>query len=240
MDVEQIKMDPEIAKVHYQRYRGAVAAAREERLAKAKESITETGRALREARKKRSLIEKEDEELKKAYHALSKGKTLINVPRVLEQANLDPDNQLPNLAIAMADWKWCYLLYVDRWRQKEGTRHIWFAKERSVYNYRQNATKGRIAFDRDLFPAELWNQDWRRKNGFKVLGSRTRALVPTIPPHLRPDKLDNLYILWDAVWEEEPPVDPILLSKVNDTMFAVVAQWDLTELEQQVLEGRFR
>ena len=239
MDVEQIKMDPEIAQVHYRRYQAAVKASRDKRLIQAKKNITDTGRALREARKSRSLIELEDEELAKAYKALAKGKTLINVPSALEHGNLNPDNQLPNLAIAMADWKWCYLLYLNRWRQIEGTRHIWFAQNSSEYDYRRDQTKGRIAFDRDVFPAELWDQTWRRKEGFKQLGSSTRALVPSIPPHLRPEDLSKFYILWDAVWEEEPPVDPILLSKVNDTMYAVVAQWDLTPIEQQVLEGRF-
>jgi hypothetical protein len=239
MDVETIKMDSELAAVHYKRYRTAVAAARDKRLVDAKKSITDTGRALREARKERSLIEKEDEQLAKAYHALAKGKTLINVPRALTTANLNPDNQLPNLAIAKADWKWCHLLNANRWGQKEGNHHIWFSKESSMYRFRKNATNGRIAFDRDVFPMELWDQDWRRRNNVDVLSSGTRALVPTIPPHLRPDKPEDFYILWEAVWEEEPPVDPILLSKVNDTMYAVVAEWDLTELEQQVLKSRF-
>ena len=41
-----------------------------------------------------------------------------------------------------------------------------------------------------------------------------------------------------AEWQPRAPVDPILLSQVNATLFAVVAQWDLTPLEQRVLEGR--
>jgi hypothetical protein len=55
---------------------------------------------------------------------------------------------------------------------------------------------------------------------------------------LRPDDLTHYHILWEAEWTFRAPGDPILLSKINDTMYAVVAQWDLTPLEQLVLESR--
>ena len=59
-----------------------------------------------------------------------------------------------------------------------------------------------------------------------------------MPPHLRPDDLSKYFVLWEAEWTAKAPVDPMLLSRVNETMFAIVAQWDLTPLEQRVLEGR--
>jgi hypothetical protein len=75
--------------------------------------------------------------------------------------------------------------------------------------------------------------EYRRNQNNK--SNHAVALVPTVPPHLRPDDLRKFYILWEAEWDRSPPVDPLLLSRVNQTMFAVVAQWDLTPLEQKVL-----
>jgi hypothetical protein len=84
-------------------------------------------------------------------------------------------------------------------------------------------------------PSELTDIEWRNRNEFP---KKAHALVPSVPPQLRPDDLSKYFILWEAEWTAKAPVDPILLSPVNDTMFAVVAQWDLTPLEQRVLEGR--
>ena len=240
MDVDQIKMDPDIANVHYQRYRASVGAARAERLEEAKKNITETGRALRSARTARTKIEKEDEQLAKAYKALKQGKTLVNVQRALEGAALHNKNRLPKLAIARADWEFCHLHWGPT-NTSDWTNVFTFSKTADNYGAFEHKSN-RIQFPSKTFSAELSNQEWRRKHDLLRLDnqrSRPRALVPTIPPHLRPEDPIKFFILWDAVWEKSPPVDPLLLSKVNDTMYAVVAQWDLTELEQQVLEGRF-
>ncbi len=235
MEVETMKSDPGLARVHYERYRDSVKAARAARLEEAKRNITETGRALRKARSERTLLERNDEELAKAYKALSEGKTLIDLPQVLEDAGVCGQN-LPLLAVAGADWQWVHLFTPDSWRHKKHRQRIWFADKNSTYDYRANQTKGFLSFNRDIFPTELWNDHWRRNNKFRALP--VKAMVPTVPPHLRPDKLGEFFILWEAIWEAAPPVDPILLSKVNDTMYAVVAEWDLTELEQKVLKGR--
>jgi hypothetical protein len=40
------------------------------------------------------------------------------------------------------------------------------------------------------------------------------------------------------VWDNTAPVDPMLLKKINDNFYVVVAQWDLTELERSVLGQR--
>lgn len=42
----------------------------------------------------------------------------------------------------------------------------------------------------------------------------------------------------EAQWRPVPPVDPFLLKHLGGTLYVVLAQWDLTPLEQAVLAGR--
>jgi hypothetical protein len=64
------------------------------------------------------------------------------------------------------------------------------------------------------------------------------AVVPIVPPQYRPKfKLSNYHILWEADWKRVP-VDPILLKHLGGSLYAVLASWDLTEIEQAVLRGR--
>lgn len=63
-------------------------------------------------------------------------------------------------------------------------------------------------------------------------------MVPHIPPALRPArKLENYHILWEADWQQDPPRDPMLLKRLAGTFYAVLAVWDLTDLERAVLNG---
>jgi hypothetical protein len=88
-----------------------------------------------------------------------------------------------------------------------------------------------------IFPAEV--KKWRDF----AWGSRTskiRALVPLIPPQYRPKfKLLNYHILFEPEWEEVPPKDPFLCKHLGGSLFAILAAWDLTEVERMVLKGRF-
>lgn len=73
--------------------------------------------------------------------------------------------------------------------------------------------------------------DWR--------GSALEAVLPTIPPRLRPGSaLRNYFILWEAEWTRRAPVDPMLLRRITRDCFAVVAHWYLTDVERAVLESR--
>jgi hypothetical protein len=65
------------------------------------------------------------------------------------------------------------------------------------------------------------------------------AIVPTIPPMFRPPhKLSGYHLLWEAEWDLAAPVDPALLKHLGGDLYAVLAVWDLTELERAVLAGR--
>jgi len=65
-------------------------------------------------------------------------------------------------------------------------------------------------------------------------------MVPPVPPGLRPaSAIGNYHVLWEAEWERVAPADPALLKHIGGDLYAVLAVWDLTELERAVLAGRF-
>jgi hypothetical protein len=69
------------------------------------------------------------------------------------------------------------------------------------------------------------------------------TIVPTVPPDLRPaGGLGGYHILWEVEsWQAaQPPRDPALLKWIGGDLWAVLAVWDLTELERLILKGRAR
>lgn len=77
-------------------------------------------------------------------------------------------------------------------------------------------------------------------------GAAWSAMVPVTPPKHRPRpnaNMSKLLVLWEAddwTWRTtpQPPGDPALLQHVAGDIYAVLATWDLTELERLVLSGR--
>lgn len=236
MNIQPIEMDPRIALIHYKDYRKKVIANRKERKAAAAKMITEGGRMLRRGRQERSIVEKEDEILMLSYKELAKGQRIINVADVIIKAGLNAQ-QLPKVAIAGADWKFAHISH------EHGC--IVFCEDfNSQWDYRRDRfkqEKGRrvISYLATGFHANLTNSAWRNSNNFPSLNGHTRAMVPSIPVHLRPTgDLSEFRILWEAEWKTEAPRDPILLRHIAGNMHSVLAQWDLTPLERDVLEGR--
>jgi hypothetical protein len=73
------------------------------------------------------------------------------------------------------------------------------------------------------------------------------ALVPIIPPKVRNAvrfRDRETYILWEVeAWsdtplESRPDRDPYLLRHLAGDAYAVLAEWDLTEMERMVMAGR--
>jgi len=237
MHVEPMTMDPRIAAIHFKDYRKKVREHRAQRIAAAKSEITEGNKMRRGAYSKLSLIEQEDTVLMESYRAMAKGARIINVASVIREAGLDKVQQLPKLAIARANWKDCYL--------RIEKNMLWFTSQTYIRTGWKDA--GRVLeptkvvqFMGDLLGAELTNEAWRKQNSFpSLVYPYQKAVVPLIPIQLRPTgDLVDYFILWEAKWEKEVPLDPLLLKHVAGHMYSVVAQWDLTPLEQAVLEGR--
>jgi len=217
MQVDMMKLDPRIANIYYKDYRDSVRRFQQER--RENKSLT------------KSDAEKEAEIFKATYYAMAQGKTILNVSSAISDAGLNEDG-LPNLALAQADWQNCFL-ELDNGRlvfSRDGfARFNWRARR-----YRDQA----IWFRSSILPQEFGNTAARKEAGHKPLG-RHKAVVPVVPAHLRLQAdLDRYHILWDAIWDPSPPVDPILLRHIAGHMYAVIAQWDLTPIEQSVLGHR--
>ena len=142
--------------------------------------------AVKKNRKDRRLAE--DMATMKAFGAAAKGHAILDLHAVMKTAGVQ-DSGYPALAIMRADREWCFV-EMDR----NGAAR--FQHEEYLRMGRQDRTKV-IDLPADTFPRhDRWKQ-------------RRRAMVPTIPPHLMPKHvLSNYHILWEAVWEPAPPVDP--------------------------------
>lgn len=170
-----------------------------------------------------------DGELMRGYKALSEGKTLISLLEAFRAAGVD-DFGRPKVAIARADED-----HIEMQRDRDGGIHFnpsfWgrassvdrifdlpagtlpvLTKEQEAHVFGRNDT--------------AWNQRWS-------------AALPFIPPRYRPTTaIVNYHLLWEAEWRRRAGSqrkDPMLLRRIGGDLFAVVAAWDLTEVEKLVL-----
>lgn len=162
---------------------------------------------------------KEDEQIARAYKAAAQGYKLIDLAQSIQKAGAG-DGGLPKLAIARASETFVYYRNfkggnptftsaLDRWKSPD-------------FNYG--------IFYRTILPGvDL------PKTNFDVY----KAMVPIVPPQFRPKfKLSNYHILFEAVWTKEPPRDPFLLKHCGGSIYIVLAEWDLTEIERSVMYQR--
>ncbi len=232
MNVPIMSMDPRIAAVHYRDYRKKVREHKVNRVKELEARARKAGQELGRIRIEKSLLEKEDEVLMASYREMARGQRLVNIAAAITNAGLDSKKQLPVLAIAMADWKYALL------RHDHG--FIVFTEKRwPDWSWRKEKfTSPSVAIPQGMFKAELTNAEWRKGRDLPNINN-AKAVVPSIPAHLRPaGDLSKYHILWEAVWDTSPPVDPLLLRHVGGFIYSVVAQWDLTPVERSVLEGR--
>lgn len=144
---------------------------------------------------------------------------LIDLSEVLPRGGVDEKGR-PKLAVARADWE---KVKVERtWNPVALTFCKWVKGWHESSHAAVNVTRLPLA----LFPQSQHMTD-------------SSALVPTIPVEKRPvDALSNYWILWEAIWTDEPPRDPYLLRRIEDTLlFAIVEQWDLSPLERMVMRA---
>jgi hypothetical protein len=227
-----MQMSPTIARAYYKEYRKKVREHRALRLVQANKDVAEGGKRFRAGRIAKSLIEKEDETLMEAYRVMAAGQRIINVASVLKAAGRNAQ-ELPKLALAGAHWKYCYLTWCAYKQHFQVSEQAYGAATNGKGSYMDGAS----GFPMHVFGAELFDKKWREAHSLPQLPAK--ALVPIIPPELRPaGDLSGYNILFEAVWEAAPPVDPLLLRRVHGDIYSVVAQWNLTDIERSVLEGR--
>lgn len=188
---------------------------------------------------------REYEGLMRGYKAIASGRQVIDLHRVIQVAGLQPDTLYPRLAIAQADMKWCRLSYAN-----DGSAKYVSLTSKPDWNTRwPTAATRSIKVPGGSLPVIEWRaeRDAKFPRHARFYDGQLRwnwsstadAIVPLVPAGLHPGPaLSNYHILWDAVWEPAPPKDPLLLKHLAGALYAVVAHWDLTPLEQAVLRGR--
>lgn len=191
--------------------------------------VAEAKVALREYQD--ALKQRHDDELAEVMlglRQLVKGNALVRLSDSLKAAGVDEEG-MPRLAICRADEKWCRV----EMRRDGGATFRGYKTEGWNGDQDHRSLLRRVRVAQDTFSRhdkDLWNHPSRNR----------RAVVPIVPPAYRPKfALSNYHILWEAEWQAFPPVDPMLLKRISGDLFAVVAQWDLTDLERAVLGGRF-
>lgn len=182
----------------------------------------------KELLKERELEKKKEyEELKQAYYHISKGKKIINIFDAMKKAGKNEMDD-PKLAICNAN-----------------SQTVTFEKDNRgsgiFYGKNNKFNQASIQIPSDIF------EDWKIQEGrtgtsrWHIERQLLETGVPIVPPHLLPKgKLENYYILWEVeTWKDLAPKkdDPFLLKRISPNLFAVLAEWDVTELESSIVES---
>jgi post-segregation antitoxin (ccd killing protein) len=156
------------------------------------------------------------------YAALAAGKKLVQLDAAIRGGGFHASG-FPKLAIARADRREVRLM----WRR--GNHEAIFDAHDQFRSGRQSASlTRRINMQR---APDKWYDGY--------------AQIPLLPAELRPEKgqLRDWFILWEVErWyarslDVQPDRDPMLLEHVAGQLYAVLAEWDLTELERAVMAG---
>lgn len=167
-----------------------------------------------------------DGELMRGYKALSEGKVLISLIEAIKAGGVD-DTGRPRIAIARANET-----AIAMNRTLDGALQYW-----------PEAASRATADDRVFtFPAGTletlesggWEANWLTRSWRAWM-----ANLPFIPPTYRPPlNMENYHLLWEAEWRQSRGSqrrDPMLLRRIGGDLFAVLAAWDLTDVEKLVL-----
>lgn len=185
-----------------------------------------------------------DRMMKAVYGALSEGLGVINPRAAIIKAGVEPENFHPRLAISRADRDTVFF------RRDHSDNQAFFSSSERFFlsgpNKSAQARRDQFALGVGQLPRsdDLWRKGWRDTLYQQIV----KATVPTIPPAHRPGDhaLSQYCILWEVEkWEALPrpqraPGDPMLLKPLAQTgLYAVMAHWDLTEIEKMVLGAMY-
>lgn len=189
----------------------------------------------------RERHQQEDAQIMRGYQALSQGKQLVNLREVIGAGGVF-NSGLPRLAVAQADheWVWCVRLADGRVDFLPGDRwSISSRRVKGITRFPSETLPSCRGLGHDVTKAVYGNHGHGSHEGW---GGDMRAMVPIVPPALRPvHALSNYLTLFEvANWAKapRPPGDPALLKHIGGEIYAVLAVWDLTPLEQAVLSSR--
>jgi hypothetical protein len=168
-----------------------------------------------------------DREVQRAYQLLAQGRLVIKALESIKLAGLNAQG-LPKLAIAPADAKQVECRVAANGSVTLDAR-VW-RSYRSMDSQNLIAQRAYFNFPASTFPAA--QAQWGTR--------QARAIVPVVPIVHRPQRgLANYHVLFEAEWTKAVPVDPMLLRRIGKAdLWAVLAMWDLTEVERAVLSTR--
>jgi len=164
-----------------------------------------------------------DGELMRGYKALADGSALIRLTTTIAAGGVDELGR-PRLAFGRAD-----------------ERAIGFRRDRQGGLTFSPETRGNVrAADRRIDLPRGTLPEWPAGSPDDWWG--WVADMPLVPPRFRPEgSLSRFHVLWEAVWRRartRAAIDPALLRHIGGDLYVVLATWDLTPLEQAVLERR--
>jgi hypothetical protein len=161
----------------------------------------------------------------KGYKALAKGTPLINLPEVIRAGGLF-DNHRPRLSVGRSDRR--HLRVSKTWGNWQQPAGFTFSTSRPGY---------RIGHDTIIQIA------WPEVEKLKI--NEGYALVPMVPADVRPNvDLAKCVTLWEVqAWsvsrlDARPDRDPYLLQNIAGDLYAVIAEWELTDLERAIMADR--
>lgn len=172
----------------------------------------------------------DDEAIMAGLREIKRGRPLIDLDVAIPAGGCDKLGR-PRLAVSRADQLEVQATrrsaYVDgKWVTGMGELRV-FPSDRGSWE----SLAGSLDFRWDADIIE-WDQPMTRT---------WFSLVPPVPPRFRPrGALSRYAILWEAEWSSvskhaPAPKDPALLRRITGSLYAVLAVWDLTDLERLVL-----
>lgn len=219
MQAATIEMKPEVARAKLEAYREALAGRHSK------------------------FVEEEYAAAMRGFSELAKGTALVDPFMAIREAGWRADGR-PVLAMARADQRQV------QWSCTDSRRWIWDQQtntDRHLGGYapmvwRYIARLGRRSQQRAASLTIRVEQITVEPPVEPKAGS---ALIPMVPPDVLPGRrgcdLSKHYILWEVEsWDYRPPVDPMLLRPIGGDLYAVIAQWNLTELERTIIAGTRR
>jgi hypothetical protein len=186
----------------------------------AKARLAEYEKSLREDRNA------EDEAIAMGYRAAARGLPVIQLSGCMDAGGWFP-NGLPRFAVVRADATECF---VHAGFQHSNERVQLTFSDSNRFDNRGALVGAHTVRTTQEPPSYTHNQRW---------GAST--VVPLVPPRYRPrrPRLSRCHILWEVEeWTNVAPVDPALIRHIRGDLWAVLATWDLTELERAVLGAR--
>lgn len=189
-------------------------------------------RAVRAALHRRA--DGEYQALERAYAALAEGTPILSLPEAFRTAGIDEQGR-PRLAIARADRRRCRFSWrapnVGGLPRTEGA--LYFDTRADPWSLRGTGV--------NLVLAVVLGREFAPPTAVRM-NAGGEALVPLIPPEVRNQvrfRDRDCYLLWEVeTWTPVPDRDPMLLRHLGGDAYAVLAHWDLTDLERMVMAGR--